>query len=150
MVCFNDISSVKGAIVNFYNKVYREDHPGKPLLKGLSYDSISDDNGWDLEEFSEEEISKAVNDLGKEKAPGLDGFSIAFSQHCRSIVNGEVVGLFSKFHSEGVFEKSLNATFISLIPKVARPAYDISKFKHIGSEGSVDKILAKVLHQDWE
>jgi len=45
MVCFNDISSVKGAIVNFYNKVYREDHPGKPLLKGLSYDSISDDNG---------------------------------------------------------------------------------------------------------
>jgi len=54
------------------------------------------------------------------------------------------MGLFSEFHSKGVFEKSLNATFICLIPKVGR-ANDINKFRPISLVGSVHKILAKVL-----
>ena len=43
-----------------------------------------------------------------------------------------------------VFEKSLNATFITLLPKVAG-AEDIYKFRPISLVGSVYKILAKVL-----
>jgi len=54
------------------------------------------------------------------------------------------MGLFSEFHSKGVFEKCLNATFICLIPKVAG-ANDINKFRLISLVGSVYKILAKVL-----
>ena len=54
------------------------------------------------------------------------------------------MGLFSEFHSKGVFEKSLNATFICLIPKVAG-ATDINKFRPISLVGSVYKIVAKVL-----
>ena len=54
------------------------------------------------------------------------------------------MGLFSEFHSKGVFEKSLNATFICLIPKVAR-AKDINKFRPISLLGSVYKILTKSL-----
>jgi len=54
------------------------------------------------------------------------------------------MGLFSEFHSKGVFEKSLHATFICLIPKVA-VAKDINKCKPISLVGSVYKILAKVL-----
>jgi len=54
------------------------------------------------------------------------------------------MGLFSEFHSKGVFEKSLNATFICLIPKVVG-AKDINKFRPISLVGSVYKILAKVL-----
>ena len=52
-----------------------------------------------------------------------------------------------EFHSKGVFKKSLNATLISLIPKVAG-ANDINKFKPINLEGSAYKILAKIWHQD--
>jgi len=54
------------------------------------------------------------------------------------------MGFFAKFHSKGVFEKSLNATFISLIPKVAG-AVDFKDFRPISLEGSVYKILAKFL-----
>jgi len=57
---------------------------------------------------------------------------------------GEVIGLFSEFHSKGVFEKSLNTTFISLIPKVGG-AKNINKFRPIRLVGSVYKIIAKVL-----
>jgi len=42
------------------------------------YDSISDDDACDLlNEFSEEEVWKAINNFGKEKAPGPDDFNIA-------------------------------------------------------------------------
>jgi len=65
--------------------------------------------------------------LAKRKLRCPDGFNIAFFQHCWDIVKEDVMGLFLEFHSKGVFEKSLNATFISLIPKVAG-TNDISKF----------------------
>ena len=54
------------------------------------------------------------------------------------------MGFFADFHDKGVFEKNLNATFISLIPKVAG-ADDIKLFRPISLVGSVYKILAKVL-----
>jgi len=112
------------------------------FFEGITYDSILAAEACDLlKEFWEEEVWKANNDLGKEKASGLDGFHIAFSYHCWSIVKRQIIGLFSEFHSKGVFEKSLNATFISLIPKM-RGANDINKFRPIGFVGSVYKILA--------
>ena len=118
---FDENSSVKEAVVNFYKKLYEEDYPSRPFLEGLVYDSISENDACDLlREFSKEEVWKAINDLSKEKAPGPDGFNIAFFQSCWSIVKKDVRGLFSEFHSKGVFEKSLNATFICLIQESLR------------------------------
>ena len=56
----------------------------------------------------------------------------------------EIMGFFADFHNKGVSEKSLNATFTSLIPKVPG-ADDIKFFRPISFVGSVYKILAKVL-----
>ena len=54
------------------------------------------------------------------------------------------MGFFANFHSKGVFEKNLNATFISLIPKVVG-AVDLKDFRAISLEGRAHKMLAKVL-----
>jgi len=54
------------------------------------------------------------------------------------------MGFFSEFHNKGVFEKSLNATFISLIPKLAG-VDDIKPFRPISLVGSAYKIFAKVI-----
>jgi len=64
-------------------------------------------------DFSEEEVRNAMNDLGKEKAPGPDGFNIAFFQHFWDAVKGKMMGFFIDFHARGIFQKSLNATFLS-------------------------------------
>ena len=48
------------------------------------------------------------------------------------------------FKAKAFFEKSHNATFISLIPKFAS-VVDTKNFRPISFEGSVYKILAKVL-----
>jgi len=53
------------------------------------------------------------------------------------------MGLYGDFHKKGLFEKSLNATFISLLPKGAEA--DVKKFIPISLVERVYEILAKVL-----
>lgn len=54
----------------------------------------------------------------KDKAPGPDGFSLAFFQECWDTVKDDVMRVFHEFHLCHKFEKSLNATFIALILKI--------------------------------
>ena len=54
------------------------------------------------------------------------------------------MGFFAEFHRNDVFEKSRNATFINLIPKVGGTV-DLKDFRPISLVGSVYKILTKVL-----
>ena len=51
---------------------------------------------------------------------------------------------FADFHSHCIFEKSLNATFLCLIPKKIK-AVNIKDFQPISLVGSLYKILSKVL-----
>jgi len=126
--CFVD-APMKNAIVQFYDHLYHEDHPVRPFLGGIAFNAISLEDARDLvKDFTEDEVWKAITDLGKEKALGPDGFNIAFFHHCWSIVKEELMGFFADFHRNGVFKKSLNATFISLIPKVAG-AVDLKDFR---------------------
>ncbi|RVW16377.1 hypothetical protein CK203_067823 [Vitis vinifera] len=52
-----------------------------------------------------------------DKAPGPDGFTMAFWQDCWDVVKDEVMDLFKEFFEYGSFAKSLNTTFLVLIPK---------------------------------
>jgi len=54
------------------------------------------------------------------------------------------MSFFAVFHERCAFGKSLNATFISLLPKVAR-ADDIKKFRPLSLVGRAYKILVKAL-----
>ena len=56
----------------------------------------------------------------------------------------DVLAMFEEFYQHSKFEKSLNATFIALIPK-KNGASNIRDFRPISLVGSVYKILAKVL-----
>ncbi|RVW32756.1 hypothetical protein CK203_086353 [Vitis vinifera] len=55
--------------------------------------------------------------MNGDKAPGSDGFTGAFWQFCWEFVNEEVMEMFKEFHEHKTFLKSLNATFLVLIPK---------------------------------
>ena len=79
-----------------------------------------------------------------DKAPCPDGFSMAFYHHCWGVVERDVLAVFEEFYQHSKFEKSLNATFITLIPK-KNGASNIRDFRPISLVGSFYKILAKVL-----
>ena len=99
---------------------------------------------WLERKFEREEISQVVRDLEGNKASGPDGFTMAFYHHCWREVEKDVLAVFDEFFQYSKFEKSLNATFIILIPK-KNDASNIRDFWPISLVGSVYKILAKVL-----
>ena len=56
----------------------------------------------------------------------------------------DVMAFLADFHSQCIFEKSLNATFLCLIPKKIN-AVNIKDFQPISLVGSLYKLLSKVL-----
>ena len=94
--------------------------------------------------FSEEKIFVALSDLGKDKAPRPNGFAMAFWLFCLDVVKVEIMGFFREFHERGRFVKSLNVTFLILVPKKGG-AEDLKDFRPISLVGSLYKLLAKVL-----
>ena len=115
------------------------------MLDGLSFSSISpEEASWLKRPFEEEEICKVVSNMNGDKAPGSDGFPVSFYDACWPILKGDVLAVFFEFHEYGSFVRSLNATFLSLIPKKTN-AVEVKDFWPISLVGSVYKILAKVL-----
>lgn len=71
-----------------------------------------------LEElFTELEIHNVLLELGRNKAPGLDGFTINCSISNWTTVKINLLGFLSHFHESGKFTKEINSTFLVLIPK---------------------------------
>lgn len=83
----------------------------------------------------------AVHDVDGVEAPSLDGFTIAFFKHCWNTMEGSVLQEFQEFFTHCKFEKSLNATFVTLIPKKLGSTY-IRDFRPI----SAAKFLANHLN----
>ena len=114
-------------------------------MEGLEFDQIDGlESGWLDRRFENEEILLAVNELVGDKAPGLDDFSMVFFRHCWRVVKRDVLAVFEDFYQHSKFEKSLNATFIALIPK-KNDASNIQDFRPISLVGNLYKILSKVL-----
>ena len=96
-----------------------EDGYHRPQLDGIHFYAISREEAKWLERlFDEEEIFTVVQGFNGDKALGPDGFSLAFFfQNCWSIMRVELLAVCQEFHKHCKFERSLNATFVSLIPK---------------------------------
>ena len=92
----------------------------------------------------EEEVFVSVHELNGEKATGPNGYTIAFWQFNWVTVKGEVMTIFKDFFISGKFVKSLNSTFIVMVPK-KEGADDFKDFRPISLVGSLYKLIAKVL-----
>ena len=131
--------------MGFYKSLYQEPEAWRPTIDGLDFASLDESNRFSLErEFDRGEIIAALREAEGDKAPGPDGFTIAFFQKCWCLIEEDVMAFFAKFHSQCIFEKSLNATFLCLIPKKIN-AINIKDFRPISLVGSLYKLLSKVL-----
>ena len=61
--------------------------------------------------FTEDEVHTALMEMNEDKAPGPDGFTMAFWQSCWDFVKEEILEMFKEFHKHSSFLKSLNNTF---------------------------------------
>jgi len=108
-ILFFFISKSKEHIVQYYNNLYFENCSWGPRVEGLSFLSIDENESFWLERTFEEEVWDVIRDL-----------------------NGHKV--FAEFHARGKFEKSFNATFVSLIPKKAG-AMEVRDYRPISLVG---------------
>ena len=142
---YEDESVVCSQVVQFYQDLYTETDTWRPTMDGLDFSCIGEDDRLSLErEFLKEEVTQVLAEMEGDKAPGLDGFTMAFFHKCWRVVKADVMAVFKHFHRYSVFEKSINTSFLSLIPKISN-AVNIKDFWPISLVGSIYKLLFKVL-----
>jgi hypothetical protein len=106
-------------------------------VDNLEFEVLNVDEAARLEEpFEEREVREVIKGIARDKALGLDGFSLAFYQDCWEVVTGDFMAVFADSHSQGKFVKGINLTFILLIPKIHR-AKEIKDFRPISLVGSL-------------
>ena len=136
---------IKEGVVQAFHSLLSETDEWRPRCNGLQVGVLEGEAAILLEApFSEEEVFGALSDLNGDKAPGPDGFTMAFWQFSWGFLKEEVMGFFKDFHDQGKFIKSINASFMVLIPK-KKGAGDLKNFRPISLVGSLCKLLAKVL-----
>ena len=111
------------------------------------FSSLGDREASGLElTFTEEEVLSTLMDLNGDKALGPNGFTMAFWQFSWDIMKKDVMDFFKDFHQQGRFVKSLNSTFLVLIPK-KEGVKDIKDFRPVSLVGSLYKLLANRLRK---
>ena len=109
---------VRERVVNAYQQLLSESSDWKADIGRLQLNQISLQEARMLElPFSEAEVQAALMDLNGDKAPSPDGFTLAFCQNCWDFAKEEILDMFKEFYEQNVFLKSLNETFLVLLPK---------------------------------
>ena len=94
-VIYEEESKVAAQVVKFYKNLYQEIEEWRPFVEGLEFDQIDgSERGWLERRFEKEEILLTVNELARDKAPGSNGFSMAFFYHCWRVVESDLEAMF--------------------------------------------------------
>ena len=141
-VLYDDEEEVRAKVVHFYQSLYTESDTWCLFMDGLEFASIEEDERLDLERDFSEEVVKVLQEMEGDKAPGSDGFTMVFFQKCWSVVEKDIIAFFNHFHKSSEFEWSLNASFLSLIPK-KNNALNIKDFRPISLVDNMYKLLFK-------
>nr|CAN66460.1 hypothetical protein VITISV_035842 [Vitis vinifera] len=136
---------VRKEIVNSFQQMLSEDMEWKADIGRIQIDHISRQEAESLEvPFTKNEIYTTLMEMNGDKAPGPDGFTVAFWQNAWDFTKEEIMDMFKEFHEHNSFVRSLNNTFLVLIPKKSG-VEDLEDCKPISLLEGLYKLLAKVL-----
>ena len=94
--------------------------------------------------FAHKEIDDMVSEMPPDRAPGPDSFNGAFLKACWPIIKNDFYLLCDEFHQGGLNLESINAGFITLIPKVNSPEC-VNDFRPITLLNCCLKLITKIL-----
>ena len=144
-IWFEEEVAIRREVARAYRDFLSDPGGWRLSIAGLNFKEIRRDVTTKLEDlFTVEEVFTALSELNGDKALGLDGFSIAFWQLSWDFVKEEIMGFFKEIYENNLFVRSLNSTFLVLVPKNEN-VVDIKDFRSISLVGGLYKILAKVL-----
>ncbi|GJS50125.1 hypothetical protein Tco_0600246 [Tanacetum coccineum] len=94
--------------------------------------------------ISDSEIKNAMFEIKDSKAPGPDGYTSRFYKSAWSIVGTEVSQAVREFFLTGKLLGEVNATLISLVPKIPTPN-KVSNFRPIACCNVLYKFISKIM-----
>ena len=132
-------NDIREGIANAFKTLLSNPGEWRPSVSGLQFEMLEPLDANALETpFTEEEVFDALMGCNGDKAPVPDGFSMAFWLFAWDFVKADVMGFFKEFYENGKFVKSLNATFLVLIPKKVG-AEALGDYRPISLVGSLYK-----------
>ena len=80
---FSSNEEIKEGVCRVYQSLLLESGDWRPSINGLNFKALGEDSASSLEVmFSKEEIFAALSSCYSDKAPGPDGFTMAFWLFC--------------------------------------------------------------------
>ncbi|XP_075078414.1 uncharacterized protein LOC142164326 [Nicotiana tabacum] len=95
-------------------------------------------------EVTEQEIFEALNAIGDDKAPGVDGYNALFFKRSLKLIRPEVCQAVKNFFHTSKLYRAINCTAITLIPKVLHPT-SIKEYIPIPCCTVLYKLIVKIL-----
>ena len=109
---------MKQGIVEAFKSLLSDTGEWIANLEGLNFQRINEVEAERLETpFIVDEVFTALSNLNGDKAPGPNGFTLAFWQFSWHIVKDDIMRMFKEFFETEKFVKNLNTTFLVLVPK---------------------------------
>lgn len=86
-------------MVDYFTSLFKEPFGIRPILEGLHFKCVSEQQKEDLEKpLSEEEVLEALATLKEDKAPGLDGFPMKFYKVFWEVIKDDVMAMLRDFN----------------------------------------------------
>jgi hypothetical protein len=132
--------------VSYFKSMYTRDPSiNDEVITSLIQEQVTPEMNTQLcMDFSDEEISDALFQIGPIKAPGPDGFHARFYQQNWGLLRTEVIKAVKRFFETGVMPECVNDTSIVLIPKVEYPV-ELKEFRPIRLCNVLYQVVSKCL-----
>ncbi|XP_024196188.1 uncharacterized protein LOC112199393 [Rosa chinensis] len=141
-----DDENLERIVLEYFHGLFTSSRPFDfhAVLDIISPVISEDANALLVGQISEDEVFRALKQMHPSKAPGPDGFSPCFYKHFWGLVGKDVVEAIRCFLFSEELLKSVNSTYVTLIPKVKKVQY-VNQLRPISLCNVLYKLGSKVL-----
>lgn len=117
-----DSKKIGEAFVDYFNNNFTSTSPSSfdQILQGIESKITPFMNADLIHDFTAHEVEQALKQMKPLTAPGPDNLPPIFFKSCWDFIGQDVIASSLSILNSGVMPKSLNHTFISLIPKTKK------------------------------